>query len=106
MRFSPPLLAACFAAGLALTGCSTVKENTGACPVPPPLKTEERPKPPVSEDTQIWQPGHWDWNGSGYTWREGAWIKRAGGGNLWMDGHWERDRVPAPCYWVPAHWVQ
>lgn len=106
MRLPLMLLAASFAGSLALAGCDTVNENTGACPVPPPLQAETRPKPPVSEDTQIWQPGHWDWNGSTYAWREGAWIKQGTGSNLWMDGHWARDHAPAPCYWVPAHWVQ
>ncbi len=31
------------------------------------------------------QPGHRDFNGSGYTWREGSWNKREGR-NEWMDG--------------------
>jgi hypothetical protein len=90
-------------AATALTGCEAASE----CQRSPPMKTEQRPKPPVSEDEQIWQPGSWDWNGTGYTWREGRWIKRAqaGGSNLWMDGYWTRDQVPGPCYWVPAHWV-
>lgn len=90
----------------ALAGCDTVRDNAGECPVAPPLKAEIRPKPPVSEDEQVWQPGFWDWNGTSYTWRDGNWIKkRAGVTTLWMDGYWKRDKVPAPCYWVPAHWV-
>lgn len=101
----PPILLACLV-GAALSGCDTVRENAGECAVPPPLKAEIRPKPPVSEDEQIWQPGHWDWNGTSYAWREGAWIKKQPAtGSLWMDGYWKRDKMPAPCYWVPAHWV-
>lgn len=91
---------------LALTGCDTVRENAGECPQAPPLRAQERPKPPVSEEEQIFQPGYWDWNGTSYTWREGVWIKkRAGQGSLWMDGFWKRDKVPGPCYWSPARWI-
>ncbi len=106
MRLPLPLLAASLVAGLALSGCSTVDENTGACPVPPPPQNEVRPKPPVSEHQQIWQPGHWEWNGTGYRWREGQWILRSSvSSNQWFEGNWTRDRVPGPCHWVPAHWM-
>ena len=99
------ILLGVFALGL-LSGCDTVRENAGECAVAPPLKAEQRPKPPVSEDAQVFQPGHWDWNGSSYTWREGIWIKKtAGVSSLWMDGFWKREKYPQPCYWVPAHWV-
>lgn len=100
-------LTALLLAAVALGGCDIVRDNATECQRAPPMKVEQRPKPPVSEDEQIWQPGAWDWNGTGYTWREGRWIKRAqtDGSNLWMDGYWTRDRVPGPCYWVPAHWV-
>ncbi len=101
MRLLPVLFSLAL---LPLAACQTVDRETGACPVPPSPKSEERPKPPVSEEEQIWQPGHWDWSGGSYAWRPGVWMKRTGG-NLWMDGHWTRDQVPAPCYWVPPHWV-
>jgi hypothetical protein len=106
MRLSLPMLAASLAAGLALSGCSTVEKNTGACPVPPLPQSEIRPKPPVSEHQQIWQPGHWDWNGSAYSWRPGQWILRSSvSSNQWFEGNWTRDQVPGPCHWVPAHWM-
>ena len=89
---------------LPLAACESYERETGICPVAPPMKAEEQPKPPVSEDEQLWQPGHWDWDGRTYAWRPGVWILRAGG-NLWMDGHWTRDQIPAPCAWVPSHWV-
>ncbi|MCC6719483.1 MAG: YXWGXW repeat-containing protein [Acetobacteraceae bacterium] len=102
------LLSASFAllgAAMLLSGCEVVKENT-TCPTAPALRAEVRPKPPVMEEEQIWQPGHWDWDGATYTWREGVWIKREGRSNLWMDGIWTRDKVPGPCRWEPAHWVR
>ncbi|MCW3473790.1 YXWGXW repeat-containing protein [Limobrevibacterium gyesilva] len=107
MRLRRPLslLAATLVIGVGLAGCSTVKENAGPCPTPPPIKREEIPKPPVSEQEQIWQPGHWDWNGNNYAWREGSWIKREGRANQWMDGYWDRPSVPGTCVWNPAHWM-
>jgi hypothetical protein len=88
-----------------LAGCEVVRENT-SCQTPPALRVEVPPKPPVSEQEQIWQPGHWEWNGSSYSWREGRWVLREGRTGLWVHGHWVRDRVPGPCRWVPAFWQQ
>jgi hypothetical protein len=104
-RISLPLPAALLAVALGLAGCQTVQDQTAACPVPPAPKQEPTPKAPTADYEQVWQPGHWDWNGSGYTWREGAWIKRGGQTNQWMDGYWNRDQSPGPCNWYPAHWM-
>jgi hypothetical protein len=104
----PRLLSSCallLGTALLLAGCETVRENTN-CPTIPPLSAEERPKPPVMEEEQIWQPGHWERAGDNYLWREGRWIKREGRSNLWQHGNWVRDRTVGPCRWVPAHWVQ
>lgn len=89
---------------LLLAGCETVKENT-TCPAVPAMRPEARPKPPVMEQEQIWQPGHWEWTGTNYNWREGRWILREGRSNLWMDGMWVREKTIGPCRWEPAHWV-
>ena len=104
-RIPRSLLAVSLVFGLGLAGCQTVQDQTAACPVPPGPKPEQRPLPPVANYEQTWQPGHWDWNGSGYTWREGNWIKREGHSNEWMDGYWNRDKSPGPCNWIPAHWM-
>jgi hypothetical protein len=104
-RIPGSLLVASLAIGLGLAGCQTVHDETAACPVPPPPKAEQRPPAPAVPYEQTWQPGHWDWNGTGYTWRDGAWIKREGHSNEWMDGYWNRDRTPGPCNWTPAHWM-
>ncbi len=74
-------------------------------PPPPPVRSEEIPKPPVSEDPLIWQPGHWDWEGSGYAWRQGEWVKRAGHGTEWQDGYWSNQSGSGAWTWVPAHWM-
>ena len=93
-------------AGGLLSGCAVLKDNAGPCPAVPQIRREDRPKPPVSDVEQLFQPGHWEWHGGSYNWREGSWIKRDGRSNLWMDGNWVRDQVPGPCRWEPAHWLQ
>ena len=39
-----------------LVGCS---EPSPPAPIPPPM-AEAVPKPPVSAEALVWQPGHWD----------------------------------------------
>jgi hypothetical protein len=96
-------LAALFAAVL-LAGCQTA-EDTVACPKPPASREEAIPKAPVQEYVQIYQPGHWDWDGRTYTWVDGRWIRRDSQSGQWMNGYWDRPVIPGPCVWNPAHWV-
>lgn len=92
---------------LAVAGCvqpppvNTVSGNPN--PPAPPVQSEVIPKPPVSEEPLIWQPGHWDWLGTGYSWRPGEWIKRAGHGTEWQDGYWTNES--GRWEWRPAHWL-
>ena len=48
-----------------LAACATTTTNVANPfpPVPPPT-AEIIPKPPVSAEALLWQPGHWDWNGN------------------------------------------
>ncbi len=71
-------------------------------PVPAPLR-EEQPKPPVSEDPLVWQIGHWEWEGSGYVWVHGEWVKLGGHSNEYLPGHWADDH--GQWKWVPGHWL-
>ncbi len=84
--------------GLLLLGCAGPSHP----PVPRPL-AEQVPPPPPATVVQIWQPGHFDWDGVTYVWSPGAWVDRAGRGSLWQDGYW-RD-MPTGQVWVPAHWL-
>jgi hypothetical protein len=96
----------CIAVGLAavaLAGCVSETRYVATYPPPPPVPAETIPKPPVSEDPLIWQPGHWDWSGSQYTWQQGMWIKREGHGTQWQDGYWSN--TGGTSKWVPAHWL-
>ncbi len=82
----------------------------GACapgyrphPPVPPVPPENVPAPPRSSTTLIWQPGHFDWDGSAYHWIPGEWVERAGHGALWQDGFWRE--TPRGSEWVPPHWM-
>ncbi len=82
----------------------------GACapayydpPPVPAMPAEQVPAPPRSRVSLIWQPGHYDWNGSAYVWIPGEWVDRAGHGTLWQDGHWRRSGPTSE--WVPARWL-
>lgn len=69
----------------------------------PPIRAERVPAPPKSPVVMIWQPGHYDWNGVGYTWVSGEWVDMAGHGTLWQDGYWQQTNQTS--VWVPAHWI-
>jgi hypothetical protein len=51
----------------------------------------------------MWQPGHWDWNGTGYAWAKGQYVPAAGHGSLWTPGWWSR--TPSGWTWMPPHWM-
>ena len=97
-------VAALLGAGL-LAGCANQTETMATPPYPPvpPPMTETVPKPPVTAEPLMWQPGHWDWTGTGYTWAPGQYIPAAGHGPLWVPGWWSR--TPTGWKWEPAHWT-
>ena len=80
--------------------------NPAATPPYPPvpaLLADPMPKPPVTGEQLLWQPGHWDWNGGGYVWAPGQYVPAAGHGAFWMPGWW--DVTNGLWHWEPAHWV-
>ncbi len=94
------LAMAAVAVGL-LSGCAGMAANPNP-PVPAPLP-DPMTKPPVTGEPLIWQPGHWDWTGSGYVWAQGQWVPAAGHGALWMPGFWQQ--TGGGWAWQPAHWT-
>jgi hypothetical protein len=96
-------LGALAALGL-LAGCAS-NSGPGSNPYPPvpaPL-AETMPKPPVTGQELVWQPGHWDWNGTGYVWQPGQYVPAAGHGRLWQPGWWAH--TPSGWQWQPPHWT-
>jgi hypothetical protein len=87
-----------------LVGCGSETTRTPtAYPPVPPLPTEVVPRPPVTAEPLMWQPGYWDWNGSAYLWRPGQFVPAEGHGNLWMPGFWQQG--PSGWTWQPPHWT-
>jgi len=89
---------------LLLAGCAPDLSRTNEAPpaIPAPM-ADVPPKPPLSGETLVWQPGYWDWIGSGFAWHPGQYVPAAGHGNLWMPGYWERG--PSGWVWQPPHWT-
>ena len=88
-----------------LAGCAgQTQPDAGANPYPPvPAAVAETiPKPPVTSQALMWQPGHWDWTGGGYVWARGQYVPAAGHGNMWTPGWWSPGA--AGWTWQPAHW--
>jgi hypothetical protein len=87
-----------------MAGCAR-KQQTAENPFPPvpPVIEETPPKPPVTAEPLMWQPGHWDWTGDGYVWAKGQYVPAEGHGNLWMPGWWSRGQ--AGWNWQPPHWT-
>ena len=71
-------------------------------PVPAP-QAEAIPKPPVTGETLVWQPGYWDWTGQDYAWRSGQYVPAAGHGSAWQPGWW--NRINGGWRWEQAHWT-
>lgn len=86
---------------LVLAGCSSVN----APPPVPPLQPEVMGKPPVTPTPLIWQPGHWDWTGGGYSWVSGVYVPSAGHSNMWVPGYWAQGEGGGGWVWQPAHWM-
>ena len=74
------ITAALFGAAWILAGCTTINPPV---PVPAPM-AETMPKPPVSAEPLIWQPGHWDWTGNAYVWIPGP-VRAGRGAQQSMD---------------------
>ncbi len=87
-----------------IAGCSQPPPRSeNPYPPVPPLISETIPKPPITAEALMWQPGHWDWSGGGYVWAKGEYVPAAGHGNLWMPGWWSRSE--SGWVWHPAHWT-
>lgn len=71
-------------------------------PVPAPM-AETVPKPPVTVDPVVWQPGYWNWTGSSFVWTPGQYVTATAPHQTWMPGYWEQ--AGAGWLWRPAHWM-
>ncbi len=86
---------------LALAACVPVQQ--AVAPSIPVAPVEIVPRPPVSSVTLVWRPGDWEWTGSGYAWRAGAYEPLDSHGSIWLPGHWEG--ANGAYAWVRGHWL-
>lgn len=70
-------------------------------PNPPPAPEAETPPPPPSP-TYVWDPGHWTWNGTQFSWEAGQYIEKPQALASFVPGHWEQN--PGGWAWVPSQW--
>jgi hypothetical protein len=68
---------------------------------PPPPEVETPPLAPPGANL-VWDPGHWNWNGSNFVWVAGTFIERPAATAALVPGHWEQ-RVDG-WDWIPATW--
>jgi hypothetical protein len=57
-----------------------------AAAAPPPVPDDEQPL--YVSDGDLWTPGYWGWDGGGYYWVPGAWVRPPQVGVLWTPGYW------------------
>lgn len=113
----PALIAAMIAAG-ALAGCvvdhpapqptehvvvtpaPTTTHVVVARPAPPAPRVEVQP--PAPDAQAVWDPGHWNWDGTQYVWVSGHYIERPNVAMHWEPGHWLSEN--GSWVWMDGHW--
>jgi hypothetical protein len=70
---------------------------------PPPLRTEVIPVLPRERvELEVWQPGHWRWDGREHVWVEGHYVARPRRDAEWVPAHY--DRRPGGWVFIDGHW--
>ncbi len=70
---------------------------------PPPAQYEVVPPAPQGYGAVAWQPGHWNWNGSGWAWQPGQYMTAQSSGLQWIEGKWT-DVPGAGWRYIEGHW--
>lgn len=85
-------------AGAMLAPLSGFAAESFPTEAPPPNQAENTPAPKLG---QVWDAGHWEWNGKAYWWRRGAWRDQRAGQH-WVQDRWEQ--VGEQWHHIPGHW--
>lgn len=102
-RFRPTASFASILVAAGLAGCTAAVPTANPYPPVPRAPVEIVPKPPVSATPLVWQPGHYEWNGTGYVWYPGIFVQQLGRRPLWQPGYWTRRE--RGWVWIPGHWA-
>src|SRR5579864_2313795 len=64
------------------------RSRSGRAPSrPPPVRREFIPRAPGPQF--VWTPGNWAWDGRGWVWVNGAWMRPPRPRAVWVPGHWD-----------------
>ena len=86
-----------------LTGCAGPPPARGVVYVDVAPPAEQIEVVGVAPSAQhLWIRGHYQWNGSSYSWVPGHWEARPRARAKWVPGRWRR--YNARWYWVEGHW--
>jgi hypothetical protein len=99
--FASVLRIGCVAAAL-IAGAAAAQAQGYPMPPPPAVLYEAVPPLPPGGAYMVWRPGRWRWDGRGYVWVPGRYVRSPRPGAVWVPGHW----VPRRHRWVwaPGHW--
>ena len=82
-------------------GHTTNTQPVNYAPAAPPAPIVEV-APPAPGPTVSWQPGHWAWTGTQWSWVSGEYEQPPTQAGIWQPGHWERNSNG--YYWVDGSW--
>jgi hypothetical protein len=91
------------AAGLGTALTPAIADEVIITRGPPPLRTEVIPVLPRERvELEVWQPGHWRWNGREHVGVEGHYAPRPRREAVWIPAHY--DRRPGGWVFIEGHW--
>ncbi|MEP7353105.1 MAG: YXWGXW repeat-containing protein [Acidobacteriota bacterium] len=88
MLRSGMLVGAVLFASLLGTSCEGVVVRARIAPPPPIIETYGSAPGPG----YVWQQGYQRWDGRGYAWSPGRWVRAPRGRARWEPDHWEQRR--------------
>ena len=92
-----------FAAGLGAVLMPASAQEIFITREPPPLRHEVIPVLPRERaEREVWQPGHWRWDGREHVWVEGHFVERPRREAEWVPPHY--DRRPGGWVFIDGHW--
>jgi hypothetical protein len=104
LRWLTPSLAVL---GLAASlGAAAAQDSTVIiAPSAPPAPRVETVPPPPATSTQAltWQAGHWVWDGTAWSWKEGRYVQSPQPAAVWEPGHWQ-PQSKGGYIWIDGHW--
>jgi len=69
---------------------------------PPPPAEAAVPPPPMSHHHWAWRPGYYRWDGRGYVWVAGHYVRAPYRQAVWVPGQWVF--VNGRYVWHNGHW--